>query len=48
MLPAAMVLAIMVLPTISAISRDALSSVPPKLREAAYGLGATRWEAMLS
>ncbi len=37
MLPAAIVLAIMILPTISAISRDALVSVPPKLREAAYG-----------
>lgn len=48
MLPAAVVLAIMILPTISAISRDALVSVPPKLREAAYGLGATRWEALLS
>ena len=47
MLPAALVLAIMILPTISAISRDALVSVPPKLREAAYGLGATRWEAIL-
>jgi len=48
MLPAALVLAIMVLPTISAISRDALVSVPPKLRQAAYGLGATRWEALIS
>ena len=48
MLPAALVLAIMILPTISAISRDALVSVPPKLREAAYGLGATRWEAILA
>ena len=47
LLPASMVLAIMILPTISAISRDALSSVPPKLREAAYGLGATRWETVL-
>jgi phosphate transport system permease protein len=47
MLPAALVLAIMILPTISAISRDALVSVPPKLREAAYGLGATRWEVIL-
>ena len=47
MLPAALVLAIMILPTISAISRDALTSVPPKLREAAYGLGATRWEVIL-
>jgi phosphate transport system permease protein len=47
LLPAALVLAIMILPTISAISRDALVSVPPKLREAAYGLGATRWEAVM-
>jgi len=46
MLPAAVVLAIMILPTISAISRDALSAVPRKLREAAYGLGATRWETI--
>jgi phosphate transport system permease protein len=38
----------MVLPTISAISRDALVDVPPKLREAAFGLGATRWEAILA
>ena len=47
-LPAVIVLAIMVLPTITAISRDALVSVPPKLRMAAYGLGATRWEAILA
>jgi len=47
LLPAALVLAIMVLPTISAISRDALEAVPTKLREAAYGLGATRWEVIL-
>lgn len=45
-LPAVLVLAIMILPTITAISRDALTSVPPKLRMAAYGLGATRWEAI--
>ena len=48
LLPAALVLAIMVLPTISAISRDALAAVPPKMREAAFGLGATRWEAILA
>ena len=48
MLPAALVLAIMVLPTVTAISRDALASVPPKLREAAFGLGATRWETILA
>jgi phosphate transport system permease protein len=48
MLPAALVLAVMILPTIAAISRDALSTVPPKLREASYGLGATRWETLLA
>jgi len=47
-LPAVLVLSIMILPTITAISRDALVSVPPKLRMAAYGLGATRWEALLA
>jgi phosphate transport system permease protein len=46
MLPAALVLAIMVLPTITAISRDAIVAVPMKLREAAFGLGATRWETI--
>jgi phosphate transport system permease protein len=47
-LPAVIVLSIMILPTITAISRDALVSVPPKLRMAAYGLGATRWETLLA
>jgi phosphate transport system permease protein len=46
-LPAALVLTIMILPTVSAISRDALSSVHPRIKEAAFGLGATRWEAIL-
>ena len=46
-LPAVLVLSIMILPTITAISRDALVSVPAKLRMAAYGLGATRWETIL-
>src|SRR5262245_53534493 len=47
-LPAVIVLSIMIMPTITAISRDALVSVPPKLRMAAYGLGATRWETVLA
>ncbi len=46
LLPAALVLAIMVLPTITAISRDSLAAVNPRLREAAFGLGATRWETI--
>lgn len=41
-----LVLAIMILPIIAAISRDALIGVDPQLRQAAYGLGATRWETL--
>lgn len=44
--PAAIVLAIMILPTVAAISRDALASVHYRTKEAAYGLGATRWEVI--
>ena len=47
-LPAVIVLAIMILPTVTAISRDALVAVPPKLKMAAYGMGATRWETILA
>lgn len=47
MLPAGVILSIMILPTIAAISRDALISVPSNLRQAAVGLGATRWETIL-
>jgi phosphate transport system permease protein len=46
LLPAALVLAIMVLPTITAIARDALVLVPQKIREASYGMGATRWQTL--
>lgn len=46
MLPAGIVLTIMILPIITAISRDALISLPPELRQAALGLGATRWETI--
>ena len=45
--PAAVVLAIMVLPTVAAVSQDALRLVPYKVKEAAYGMGATRWAAIL-
>lgn len=44
--PAVIVLAIMVLPTVAAISQDALRLVPYKVKEAAYGMGTTRWEAI--
>ncbi|MEP0916195.1 phosphate ABC transporter permease subunit PstC [Leptolyngbya sp. DQ-M1] len=43
---AGIILAIMILPIIAAISRDALVAVPSELRQAAYGLGATRWETI--
>jgi len=46
MLTASLVLAIMILPTITAISRTALVAVPKTLREGAYALGATRWETI--
>lgn len=41
---ASIVLAIMVLPTVAAISRDVLQAVPNSQREAMLALGATRWE----
>jgi phosphate transport system permease protein len=47
MLPAALVLSIMILPTVAAISQDALLAIPHKVKEAAYGMGTTRWEAIL-
>ncbi|MGH8610490.1 MAG: phosphate ABC transporter permease subunit PstC, partial [Gammaproteobacteria bacterium] len=47
MLPAAIVLAIMILPTVAAVSQDALRRIPYKVKEAAYGMGTTRWEAIL-
>jgi phosphate transport system permease protein len=43
---AALVLAIMVLPFITAISRDVFATVPPVLKEAAYGVGCTTWEVV--
>ncbi len=45
-LAAGLVLAVMILPTISAISRDVLLAVPRSQREAALALGSTRWEAI--
>ena len=47
MLPAALILSVMILPTIAAIGRDAITNVDIGLRQAAVGLGATRWEAIL-
>ncbi len=47
MAPAALVLAIMILPTVAAITVDAFHRIPYKIKEAAYGMGTTRWEAIL-
>ncbi len=44
-LSAGVILAIMIIPTVASISRDALLAVPQNQREAALSLGATRWEA---
>jgi phosphate transport system permease protein len=43
---AGVILAIIILPIIAAIARDSLVAVPDTLRQAAYGLGATRWETI--
>ena len=43
---AGLILAIMVLPFITSISRDVFEAVPPVLKEAAYGLGCTTWEVV--
>ena len=47
MAPAILILVVMILPIITAISRDSLQQVPPELRQAAYGVGTTRWGAIL-
>ena len=44
MLTAGLILAIMVIPFISAVMRDTFKIVPAMLKESAYGLGATKWE----
>ncbi len=46
MLTAGIILGVMVIPFISSVMRDVFSLVPTPLREAAFGLGATRWEVV--
>jgi phosphate transport system permease protein len=46
LLTASFILAIMITPIIAAITRDVLKAIPVSQREAAYALGATRWEAI--
>ena len=45
-LTASLILSIMILPFISAVARDVFETVPPMLKEAAYGVGCTTWEVM--
>ena len=46
-MPAVLILTVMLLPIITAISRDSLNQVPTDLRQAAYGVGATRWTTII-
>jgi len=46
MLAGGVIIAIMIIPIITSVSREIISSVPGLQREAAYGLGATRWEVI--
>jgi phosphate transport system permease protein len=46
LLTAGLILAVMVLPFITSITREVFDTVPPVLKEAAYGIGCTRWEVM--
>jgi phosphate transport system permease protein len=46
MLTAGLILAIMVLPFVTSISRDVFEAVPTVLKEAAYGIGCTTWEVV--
>ena len=46
MFTAGLILAVMVLPFITAITRDVFETVPNVLKEAAYGMGATTWEVV--
>ena len=45
-LTASLILAIMVLPFVTSISRDVFNTVPPMLKESAYGIGCTTWEVV--
>lgn len=46
LLAGTIVLSIMILPTITSIATDAMSSLPKNLREGSYALGATRWQTI--
>ncbi|HYK74530.1 MAG TPA: phosphate ABC transporter permease subunit PstC [Pseudoneobacillus sp.] len=46
LLAGTIVLSIMILPTVTTIATDAMSSIPKNLREGSYALGATRWQTI--
>lgn len=45
-LTAGIVLAIMIIPTVSSVSREVIQAVPDSIREGAYSIGATKWEVI--
>ena len=45
-LAASIVLAVMIFPTITTVAADAIQAVPQSYREAAYGMGSTRWQVI--
>ncbi len=45
-LTAGIILAIMIIPTVSSISREVIHAVPDSIREGAYSIGATKWEVI--
>ncbi len=47
-LTAALILAVMIIPFITAVMRDVFLTVPPMFKESAYGIGCTTWEVMRS
>jgi phosphate transport system permease protein len=45
-LTAGIILAIMIIPTVSSVSREVVQAVPDSIREGAYSIGATKWEVI--
>jgi phosphate transport system permease protein len=45
-LTAGVILAIMIIPTVSSVSREVIQAVPDSIREGAYSIGATKWEVI--
>lgn len=45
-LTAGIILSIMIIPTVASVSREVIRAVPDSIREAAYGIGATKWEVI--